>query len=224
MSKGMDAEDFRRWVGAMSAMHPAPSEDVVAVVRCEDEWRTVFADGSWHPGRPYSRAVMDEMARMVDDYRVEARELRHLAELWHAIENKIDTAGDTVADAAPAAGADAAPAVGAQQYTDAARSVGAADDARIEELEAAVAAENRAAAAAAHDGIIDVEILEEIRRAPAQPGVARIELNDVREVPGSTEEMPRTRRPRTGAENFVPWSVVESMIDAELDGYFESPS
>lgn len=177
MNEGMDAEDFRRWVDALAALHPTPSHNVVAVVRCEEEWRTVFADGSWHPGRPYPAAIMDELAQMVDDYRVEARELRGLAELWRAIETEAEAAADAVAEDP-----------------------------------------------AAPQGIIDVEIVEEIRRPTARGEVARIELRDLSEVSAPAEEPVRTPRVRTGAENFVPWSVVESMIDVELDGYFTGPS
>lgn len=147
MDAGLSAAQFSEMAAAVSRTCRGASEEPIAVVRCVDGWRTLFADGSSHQGSPCSRPVMGELARLVDRWR--------------------------------------------------------ADDA---ELAALTSASDRNAAPARES-----------------PDLAASSVRETRGPSGAAEPTPQLRPTASGGQrgqSFVPWSVVETMIDVELDGYF----
>lgn len=226
MNAGMNEENFRQLAATMARLDGTVDQEPVALVRCENGWRTLYADGSSHPGRPVSQHVMEELGVMVDQHRADQEELRRLANLWDAIEAEFS---DDL------------------QREDLRM-------AQRQEKKDAVAAENLSAAYASEQ-IIDVEALEdslsgddgwdwvslvtegvgESQREEAAP--TRLELGELHTAdeqwvsdgqPGMPDASATPVGPPPGhpeaqwrdTSTFVPWSVVEAMVDVELDQFF----
>lgn len=223
MNAGMSEEHFRQLAATTARLGMENGDEPIAVVRCENGWRTLYPDGSSHPGRPVSRTVMGELGIMADQHRADEEELRRLAKLWAAIEDEFGeaTAAESHDDAA--SGHDASPGSATEP---------------VSAAEAAVAAENRAAALAS-ERIIDVEALEDslIEEPATASELPRLELGEFRDAARSHNDDPARSAASTAgpggapagghpeaqwrsSNTFVPWSVVEAMVDVELDSFF----
>lgn len=152
MDAGLGAAQFLHMAEAV-AQEAGGSTEPIAVVRCADGWRTLFADGSSHEGRPCSPDIMDELGEMVDRWRSDNDELESLAAQW-------------VADEAPTA-------------------------------------------------------------SPVE--VTHLTLYSMDEPPAPARPRADTFLPAAppavrSSTHFVPWSVVEAMIDVEVNPYFRNAS
>lgn len=254
MNAGMSAENFTQLAAAVGRLGHEPSEEPVAVVRCAEGWRTLFADGSSHPGRPCHRGMMAELAEMVDGFRADEDELRRLAVLWQAIEDEV---GEEVAAGLEerheaVAAENRAAAAAAERIID----VDALEDEIDAELDDLVAGLRREAAdrprlelrwpaegvsgapvspgGAAQGGWAqDAASQGAAPKGAAPKGAAPKDAASAGTERTSTAPAPvpqNSAAPLGGEQEwhststFVPWSVVETMIDVELDGYFRRAS
>ncbi len=178
MDAGLGAAQFRHMAEAVARTDGAADGEPVAVVRCADGWRTLFADGSSHEGRPCSADVMDELGRMVDRWRADNAELESLAAQWVPAEEVDDAVRTTDPAGVTATGAAPRPA-----------------PAEVTRLTLRS---------------LDTPVPETAprRRAPASAAAFR----------------PAVATDADSAGRFVPWSVVEAMIDVEVDAYYRRAS